>query len=66
MAPVNVFSPMSRMNAWSRLPMSPAPPTSGPNARVYPTAHQTRVPKARAAKLILIIMSTCRVRTMPP
>lgn len=64
--PVRVSGSMSRRRAWSRLPIRPTPPTSGPKASEYPTRNQRMVTKHSEAKLILSITRTCLVLTMPP
>lgn len=63
--PCTLSGPRPAIPACSRVPMSP-PPASGPNAREYPAASHTTVTSAIDTKLIISMLRTLFVRTMPP
>ncbi len=62
--PWTLSGPRPAMPRWSRPPISPAT-VSSPNAREYPAASHTTVTRAIATKLIISMLRTLFVRTMP-
>ena len=58
-----VSGSIPRIPACANPPMNPPP---SENARVYPTSSQATVTRGMEMKLIMIMLSTPEVRTMPP
>ncbi|CAM5669728.1 hypothetical protein SPURM210S_02983 [Streptomyces purpurascens] len=63
--PWTLSGPRPLMPMWSRPPMRP-PAASSPKVRENPAASQTTVTRAIDTKLIISMLSTLFVRTMPP